>query len=65
MININVCFYTDGRTLPFTAYAINGKTRYDWKTGNSELEAVTRLKATYISWENKPFLITRIKDRSF
>ena len=63
MINVVVHFHED-RNQPYTAHAINGKTRYDWKTGLTEIEALTRLRATYISWQNIPFEITRIKDQS-
>ena len=61
MINVVVHFHKD-RNQPYTAHAINGKTRYDWKTGGTEIEALARLRSTYISWQNIPFQINRIKD---
>jgi len=64
MLEVRVYSYSDGRTQPYTAYAANGKTPYDWKTGLTEIEALARLRASYISWQNLPFSIRRIKVKS-
>jgi len=60
-LKVCVSFYTDGRNHPYLAHALNGKTLYDWKVGDSEIEALARLRATYISWQDLPFSITRIE----
>jgi len=60
-LKVRVYSYSDGRSQPYIAYALNGKTSYDWKTGNTEIEALTRLRASYISWQNLPFSVTRIE----
>jgi len=61
MLKVRVYSHSDGRTQPYIAYAANGKTPYDWKTGLTEREALARLRATYISWQDLPFEITRIE----
>jgi len=59
-LKVHVYFYTDGRTHPYTAYAIDGnRTGYDWKVGDSEIEVLERLRSTYVSWKDRPFVITR------
>jgi len=58
-LNVRIYFYTDGRINPYTAYAIDGKTPYDWKVGNSESESLARMRAIYISWRDRPIAITR------
>ena len=61
MLKVRVYSYSDGRTQPYIAYAANGKTPYDWKAWLTETEALARLRATYISWQDLPFSVTRIE----
>ena len=61
MLEVRIYSHSDGRTQPYTAYAVNGKTPYDWKAGLTEADALARLRATYISWQDLPFSVTRIK----
>jgi len=59
-LKVEVYFYPDGRNQPYTAYAIDGnRTGYDWKVGDSEIEALLKLKSTYVSWKDRPFVIIR------
>jgi|GEM_PF-2038601 len=59
-LKVHVYFYTDGRTRPYLAKAVDGnKTGYDWKLGDSEMEALERLRSTYVSWKDRSFVIIR------
>ena len=59
-LKVEVYFYPDGRTHPYLALAVDGnKTGYDWKVGGSEMEALVKLKSTYVSWKDRPFVIIK------